>query len=203
MARMISIAVALALFCAAALPARADESPPAQPAAPVAQTKDNPAKPASTKSEAMKPDSGDPLDKPGMNDLAVKAWVASSAARVMTFRAADYQKHAAEVSHLFTPGGWKRFSEDFEQSLLFGSIMGLKQTATAEAKTPPVIVDERADKGTYKWLLSMPLTVRCRFGNLIRTDTLQLNLGVERVAKGPDNPAGLGFSQWITELPPP
>jgi hypothetical protein len=121
----------------------------------------------------------------------------------MTFRAADYPQHAEQVSHLFTPSGWKHFSEDFEQSSLFGTIMGLKQTATAEAKTAPFILDKRADNGTYKWLLSMPLTVRCKFGSLIRTDTLQLSLGVERVAKGPDTPAGLAFSQWVVEQPDP
>lgn len=137
-----------------------------------------------------------PLDRPNLDTPALMSWVATAAAEVMTFTYTDYQKRLQQASRHFTKIGWETFTTAMQKSRILDSVQAQAQLVSAQPKSAPVLMSEGILGGKYRWVIQMPLQVTYRNGANTRSDTLQLNLVVERVPSL-ENPYGVGIAQWI------
>jgi len=137
-----------------------------------------------------------PLDRPNLDTPALMSWVATAAAEVMTFTYTDYQKRLQQASRHFTKVGWETFTTAMQKSRILDSVQAQSQLVSAQPKSAPVLMQEGILGGKYRWVIQMPLQVTYRNGQNTRSDTLQLNLVVERVPSL-ENPYGVGIAQWI------
>jgi intracellular multiplication protein IcmL len=137
-----------------------------------------------------------PLDQPNMDTPALLSWVAGAAADVMTFNYTDYQRRLQQSSKHFTKTGWETFATAMQRSRIIDSVTGQNQMVSAQPQSAPVLMQEGAMDGKYRWLVTMPLVVSYRSGTASRTETMQLSLVIERVA-ALENPNGIGIAQWV------
>lgn len=139
-----------------------------------------------------------PLDTPNMDTPALLSWVAAAASDVMTFNYTDYQRRLQQSSKHFTKVGWETFAQALQRSRIIDTVTAQNQMVSAQPKTAPVLIQEGVLNGKYRWVVQMPLVVNYKGVTNGRTDTLQLNLVIERVA-ALENPNGVGIAQWIAQ----
>ncbi len=137
-----------------------------------------------------------PLDQPNMDTPALLSWVASAASDVMTFNYTDYQRRLQQSSKHFTKVGWETFASALQRSRIIDAVTAQSQMVSAQPKSAPVLIQEGPLGGKYRWVVSMPLVVNYKGQQTSRSDTLNLNLVIERVA-ALENPNGVGIAQWI------
>ncbi len=137
-----------------------------------------------------------PLDQPNMDDSAVISWAAQSATEIMTFGYHDYQRRIQQASRHFTKRGWESFAGTLQSSRTIESIEANQQNVSAQPRSAPILVRKGVFRGKYRWELVLPIAVTFQSGNATRTDSLTVNLVIERVPSL-ENPNGVGIDQWI------
>ncbi|TAL31862.1 MAG: hypothetical protein EPN97_10655 [Alphaproteobacteria bacterium] len=139
-----------------------------------------------------------PLDQEMLDDRAVADWVKGAAADIMTFDHKNHAEHFDAAKKYFTSVGWETFDAALKRSRVVDAVTSQSQTVTAEASGEPVIVQEGALGGKYRWIVQMPLVVTYKAPENKRVDKLQLNLVLERVSLA-GSPDGIGIAQWIAQ----
>jgi intracellular multiplication protein IcmL len=139
-----------------------------------------------------------PLDKPAMDTASVLAWTARAASEAMTFDFGDYQKKLQRASKRFTKVGWETFAAALQRSRLIDVVTKQQQAVSAQPKVSPVLVEEGVVDGKYRWVVSVPIIVTYKNAQMMRQDTLQLRLVIERV-KTLESPDGIGIAEWKAE----
>lgn len=138
-----------------------------------------------------------PLGVPNLDDPALLSWVSNAVTETMSFTYLNYQKELQKSSQNFTKSGWASFTNALQKSRILDSVQAEQQIVTAQPRSAPVLLQKGVFNGKYRWLIKMPLAVTYRGeGHISRTDTLNLQLVVERVPSL-ENPSGVGIVQWI------
>ncbi|TAL34069.1 MAG: hypothetical protein EPN97_08585 [Alphaproteobacteria bacterium] len=139
-----------------------------------------------------------PLDQPNMDHAALLTWAALAACDALKFSHADYEPRLRQASLHFSDAGWESFASWAQKSRIIDLVTAQKMILAAQPKEPPVIIQEGALEGKYRWVLSMPVLTNYRSASNQRTQIEHLYFVVERasVAESAD---GVAIAQFILE----
>ncbi|MBI1215654.1 MAG: type IV secretion protein IcmL [Alphaproteobacteria bacterium] len=137
-----------------------------------------------------------PLNAPNLDDAALLSWVSSAVTDTMSFSYLNYQKELQKSSRNFTRSGWTSFTTALQKSRILDSVQAQQQLVTSQPRAAPVLLQKGVYGGKYRWRIQMPLAVTYRSPTDSRTDSLNLDLVVERVPSL-ENASGVGIVQWI------
>lgn len=151
--------------------------------------------PAGAQKAAEKP----ALDQPNMDDAALLDWLQKTVTSTLTFSYAVAVPHMQQASAKFTEDGWDGFMKEMERSRMLESAITLQQKLSAEAHGTPLLLEQGASNGSYRWIVQVPLHLTYTSGKESRTDSVKVNLIAERVAVTRNNPSGIAIAKWMMQ----
>lgn len=135
------------------------------------------------------------MPTPNVTNEALLAWAMQAATDVMTFGFHDMDDRFAKSRTYFTDEGWQSFGMAFAKSSLYKNVISLQQIVTAIPRGTPKIVHIGLYKGTYHWILDVPMLMTIRAGGKQAVERTSVRMFIIRMPTQ-NNPMGIGINTW-------
>jgi hypothetical protein len=149
-----------------------------------------------------------PLDQRHRPNAEISKWVQQIVPTVLTYNSDNYEKEYVEIIKNFSKVGAKEFVKFLQERNIVKTLRTGRYNVTGIVQGYPVIINERALEGRYRWLVQVEVLVTyidnrvkrikdAKEGDMI-TQELVLTLQLGRV-RGVDNPHGLLIETWTVK----
>jgi hypothetical protein len=142
-----------------------------------------------------------PINQPNMDKATIVSWVAINMSEAMTFGSDNYPERLSKSARLFTKQGWEVFSDALRRSGAIDTVAMGNARIVAEPEMSPVLIQEGARAGIWRWVLTMPLTVHHKGTEHDHDEIMQFSLVVERAPATRNNPDGIAITQAALSVP--
>lgn len=153
------------------------------------------------------PQNAIPLDQPHRSDDDVTRWVITSVSQALTFQDVDYEKEINQaVEQFFTTASAAQYQSFLTDKKIVDVLKGKRYRMNSFTQGDPVLVNEGALKGRYRWLYEVPVMVSYmdrrnfdyREKNAINQQySLQIQVGRSDQARVDGE--GLAIESWTTK----
>lgn len=103
------------------------------------------------------PENSIPLELPHRSTNEISDWLVTAASESMTFQSGDYSKDLAATAVYFDEGGRKQFEDFLAQNNILKVLETGKYHVRSFVKETPLLLNEGAVGGRYRWLFEVPL----------------------------------------------
>lgn len=106
------------------------------------------------------PENAIALDQPHRSDGDITSWVITSVSRALTFQETDYQKEINQsVNLFFTSSAATQYKTFLQETKILEILAGKQYRVNSFTQGDPILVNEGALSGRYRWLYEVPIMV--------------------------------------------
>lgn len=105
------------------------------------------------------PENAIDLDKPHRDNASIRDWVVTAVSEAMMFESADSQADLAAHKASFDASGWKEYNAFLEEKGITKVLQTKRFQVRSFVEDVPLILNEGAVGGSYRWLFEVPVMV--------------------------------------------
>ncbi|MDF3055208.1 MAG: hypothetical protein K0Q74_1115 [Gammaproteobacteria bacterium] len=141
------------------------------------------------------------LDAPVLSNAALLQWASDAAILAHTYDFANYREKFQAASKYFTAEAWREYQDVLKKSKNLETVVNKKLKVSAVATAAPVILDQGAVSGRYKWKVQLPILITYESVNTKITQPAEATMLITRVSAS-EAPKGIVVESIYMSEPP-
>lgn len=99
------------------------------------------------------------LDAAHVSNKELEDWIAEVVSEMMSFDAQTYNDAVLRGTYYFTPLALQQFEAYIDKTGILPSLRSNGTRMAVIVDSPPIVINSNSEKGTYRWLLRVPITI--------------------------------------------